>query len=133
MKIIVAMLTLLSLPLLVNAAEFGIEGGRREDARNDRLHVRTAASSREFDPLMQAKRHVELELEHSNKSFGNQETRKYESPLAKAIRNARKKGVIEESVLGYTEVLIACQHEQTPLLTIPFQTADSQQNHCFRF
>jgi hypothetical protein len=133
MKIIVAVLSVLSLPLLATAAESGIEGNRQEDARNDQLRLHTAASSREFISPLRAKHHFELEPEHSNRPLGTQEAREYESPLAKAIRSAKRKGIVEESVLGYTEVLIACQHEQSSLLTIPFQTADSQQNHCYRF
>jgi hypothetical protein len=133
MKIIFAMLSMLSWPLLANAGEFGVDGTRQDDGRNDQLHLHTAASSREFISLLQATHHFELEPQHSSRRFGTQEAREYESPLAKAIRSARKKGIVEESVLGYTAVLIACQHEQSPLLTIPFQTADSQQNHCFRF
>jgi hypothetical protein len=57
-----------------------------------------------------------------------------ESPLALAIGEAAKKGVIELGVEGYTEVLIQCQKEQSsPALTTPFLRSDSQQAHCFRF
>jgi len=131
MKIVVAMLSVLTVPLLVNAADFGIEGTRNEDAHDDHLH--TAIPSRELISLLQAKHRFEVEPEHALGSAGTRLAPEHESPLAKAIRNARKKGIIEDGVLGYTDVLIACQHEQSPLLTIPFQTADSQQNHCFRF
>jgi hypothetical protein len=50
-----------------------------------------------------------------------------------ALQGAWKKGIVEESFEGYSEVLIQCQKEQSPLLTLPFQRSDSQQAHCFRF
>jgi hypothetical protein len=55
------------------------------------------------------------------------------SPFISALQEAWKKGIVEESVEGYSEVLIQCQKEQSPALTMPFLRSDSQQSHCFRF
>lgn len=56
-----------------------------------------------------------------------------ESPFALAIARAAKKGVIEESVEAYTDVLVQCQQAQSPVLTTPLMRSDSQQAHCYRF
>lgn len=56
-----------------------------------------------------------------------------ESPFALAIARAAKKGIIEESVEAYTDVLVQCQQAQSPVLTTPFMRSDSQQAHCYRF
>jgi hypothetical protein len=55
------------------------------------------------------------------------------SPFARAIGQAKKKGVIEAGLEGYTEVLIQCQKAQSTVLTTPFMRSDSQQAHCYRF
>jgi hypothetical protein len=55
------------------------------------------------------------------------------SPFISALRGAWKKGIVEESFEGYSEVLIQCQKETSPALTMPFLRSDSQQAHCFRF
>ena len=59
--------------------------------------------------------------------------KKPSSPFAVALQNAWKKGVVEESVEAYTEVLIQCQKEQSPALTTPLMRSESQQAHCFRY
>ncbi|GAB2854545.1 hypothetical protein GCM10027277_23840 [Pseudoduganella ginsengisoli] len=56
-----------------------------------------------------------------------------EPSLAQAIGRAGKQGIVERSVEAYTEILIQCQKNQSPILTVPFQRADSQQAHCYRF
>lgn len=56
-----------------------------------------------------------------------------EPALALAIGRARKPGIVERSVKAYTEVLIQCQQNRSPILTVPFQRSDSQQAHCYRF
>ena len=56
-----------------------------------------------------------------------------ESPLARAIGLAAKKGPVDVAVEAYTEVLIQCQKEQSPTLTTALLRSDSQQAHCFRF
>ena len=61
------------------------------------------------------------------------DTRMPESPFALAIRTSVKKGIIELGVEAYSEVLIACQKEQSATLTLPSLRSDSQQAHCFRF
>jgi len=55
------------------------------------------------------------------------------SPLALAIGRARKKGIIELGVEGYTEVLIQCQKSRSVVLTTPLLRSDAQQDHCYRF
>jgi hypothetical protein len=55
------------------------------------------------------------------------------SSFTAALQNAWKKGIVEESVEAYTEVLVQCQKEQSPALTTPFMRSDSQQAHCFRY
>lgn len=55
------------------------------------------------------------------------------SPLALAIGRARKKGIIELGVEGYTEVLIECQKSRSVVLTTPLLRSDAQQDHCYRF
>lgn len=55
------------------------------------------------------------------------------SPLALAIGRARKKGIIELGVEGYTEVLIQCQKNRSVVLTTPLLRSDAQQDHCYRF
>lgn len=59
--------------------------------------------------------------------------KKPRSPFTVALQNAWKKGVVEESVEAYTEVLIQCQKEQSPALTTPLIRSDGQQAHCFRY
>lgn len=59
--------------------------------------------------------------------------KKPSSPFTVALQNAWKKGVVEESVEAYTEVLVQCQKEQSPALTTPLMRSDSQQAHCFRY
>lgn len=59
--------------------------------------------------------------------------KKPSSSFTVALQNAWKKGVVEESVEAYTEVLIQCQKEQSPALTTPLMRSDSQQAHCFRY
>lgn len=56
-----------------------------------------------------------------------------EPSLAQAIGRAGKQGIVERSVEAYTEVLIQCQQNRSPILTVPFQRSDSQQAHCYRF
>lgn len=56
-----------------------------------------------------------------------------EPALASAIGRAGKQGIVERSVEAYTEVLIQCQQNRSPILTVPFQRSDSQQAHCYRF
>ena len=56
-----------------------------------------------------------------------------ESRLALAIGKAVRKGIVERSVEGYTEVLIQCQNDKSTVLTTPFMRSDSQQAHCYRF
>lgn len=56
-----------------------------------------------------------------------------EPALALAIGRAGKQGIVERSVEAYTEVLIQCQQNRSPILTVPFQRSDSQQAHCYRF
>lgn len=56
-----------------------------------------------------------------------------EPSLAQAIGRAGRQGVVERSVEAYSEVLIQCQKNRSPILTVPFQRADSQQAHCYRF
>lgn len=56
-----------------------------------------------------------------------------ESALALGIGRAGKQGIVERSVAAYTEVLIQCQQNKSPILTVPFQRSDSQQAHCYRF
>lgn len=56
-----------------------------------------------------------------------------EPALARAIGRAGKQGIVERSMEAYTEVLIQCQQNKSPILTVPFQRADSQQAHCYRF
>jgi hypothetical protein len=56
-----------------------------------------------------------------------------EPALAQAIGRAGKQGIVERSVEAYTEVLIQCQQNRSPILTVPFQRSDSQQAHCYRF
>ena len=56
-----------------------------------------------------------------------------ESRFARAIGKAARKGIVERSVEGYTEVLIQCQNEKSTVLTTPFMRSDSQQAHCYRF
>ncbi|MES2126541.1 MAG: hypothetical protein V4463_04660 [Pseudomonadota bacterium] len=56
-----------------------------------------------------------------------------ESSLAMAINRATRKGIVEQAVEAYSDVLIQCQKEQSPALTTPFMRSDSQQAHCFRF
>ncbi len=55
------------------------------------------------------------------------------SRFSQAIGKAARKGIVEQSVEGYTEVLIQCQNERSTVLTTPFMRSDSQQAHCFRF
>lgn len=56
-----------------------------------------------------------------------------EPALALGIGRAGKQGIVERSVEAYTEVLIQCQQNKSPILTVPFQRSDSQQAHCYRF
>lgn len=56
-----------------------------------------------------------------------------EPALALGIGRAGKQGIVESSVEAYTEVLIQCQQNKSPILTVPFQRSDSQQAHCYRF
>ena len=56
-----------------------------------------------------------------------------ESRFALAIEKAARKGIVERSVEGYSEVLIQCQNEKSTVLTTPFMRSDSQQAHCYRF
>lgn len=57
----------------------------------------------------------------------------HKSRFALAIGRSAKKGIIELGVEAYTDVLIQCQKEQSPTLTMPLLRSDSQQSHCFRF
>lgn len=56
-----------------------------------------------------------------------------ESALARGIGQAARQGIVERSVEAYTEVLIQCQQNKSPILTESFQRSDSQQAHCYRF
>ncbi|MES2322248.1 MAG: hypothetical protein V4633_08310 [Pseudomonadota bacterium] len=60
-------------------------------------------------------------------------TRLQESKFALAIARSAKKGIIEESVEAYSEVLIQCQKERSVVLTTPLLRSESQQAHCYRF
>lgn len=62
-----------------------------------------------------------------------QPTSSYESPLAKAIRQAGRVGIIETGIRNSAKALVECQQEQSSLLTVPILRSDSQQNHCYRF
>ncbi len=73
-------------------------------------------------------------LSNADPATRNSERRQiHPSPVALAFERALKKGIIEQGVEGYTEVLIACQKQQSPLMTAPFLRSDSQQAHCYRF
>lgn len=133
MKTGVAILSVLFLPLLANAGDFGLERSLKPGARDAQLYLHAPITGRELISFLRTEHRFEDVTERSSLLSATHLKPDYESPLAKEIRLAWKKGIIEQSFLGYTNVLIACQRAQSPLLTIPFQTADSQQNHCFRF
>jgi hypothetical protein len=48
-----------------------------------------------------------------------------ESSLAKAIADAHKKSVAENTIQAYTEVIRQCQRETSQLQTVPFMRSDS--------
>jgi hypothetical protein len=56
-----------------------------------------------------------------------------ESPLVRAISQAKAKGVIARGVEGYTEVLIQCQKKQSVVHTTALLRSDAQRDHCYRF
>lgn len=57
----------------------------------------------------------------------------YESPLVRAISQAKTIGVIERGVEGYTDVLIKCQKKQSVVHTTALLRSDAQRDHCYRF
>ena len=63
----------------------------------------------------------------------NPEKKMKESSLAKAIADAHKKSVAENTIQAYTEVVRQCQRETSQLQTVPFMRSDSQQAHCYRY
>lgn len=133
MRAVVAMLGMLTLPLVANAADSGSGKPLETGARDHQFYVDSSAPNRELTALLKAKSRFGFVPENADRPSRTRMAPEYESPLAKAIRLTRKTGIIEDGVSGYAEVLAACQQEQSPLLTLPFQTADSQQDHCFRF
>ncbi len=55
------------------------------------------------------------------------------SPTARAIASAARKGVVDEAMEGYTEVLIQCQNNRSVVLTTALLRSDAQRSHCSRF
>jgi len=53
--------------------------------------------------------------------------------IARAISDAAKPDAIATGIAASTEVLLACQREQSSTLTLPFMRSESQQAHCYRY
>jgi hypothetical protein len=133
MRAVIAIATVLCVCVPAKAGDFDVEPPTRSAVRDERRARLPPSTAHRLAELLRAEDTIQTLGRNARRYSPRGPTREYASPVAKAIGSARVKSIVEESVDAYTEVLAACQHEQSSLLTIPFQTADSQQNHCFRF
>jgi hypothetical protein len=132
-RTLIAIATVLCLYVPAQAGDLEIERSTDPATRDERPARLAQSTAHQLVERLRAEEHVRTLGRNARPYSPRGPTRDYASTFAKAIGSARVKSIVEESVQGYTEVLAACQQEQSSLLTIPFQTADSQQSHCFRF
>jgi hypothetical protein len=133
MRTAIAITTVLCVCVPAKAGDREIEPSTRSATRDERPARLPPSAAHRLVELLRAEEHVGTSGRDARRDSPVGPSREYASAFAKAISAARVKSIVEESVQGYTEVLAACQQEQSSLLTIPFQRADSQQNHCYRF
>ncbi|MBK1890636.1 hypothetical protein Undi14_11370 [Undibacterium sp. 14-3-2] len=127
MKLILSLI--LSYCLTVPALAADVETMRAQLNDSESITARTPLLTQ----VSQIKNVLIIDAVRENDRWFNPEKKMKESSLAKAIADAHKKSVAENTIQAYTEVIRQCQRETSQLQTVPFMRSDSQQAHCYRY
>lgn len=127
MKLILSLL--LSYCLTAPALAADVETMRAQLYDSESMTTRTSLLTQ----VSQIRNVLIVDAVRENDRWFNPEKKMKESSLAKAIADAHKKSVAENTIQAYTEVVRQCQRETSQLQTVPFMRSDSQQAHCYRY
>lgn len=127
MKLILSLIFSYSLTGSVLASDVDVMRNQSNDSEN--MTTRMPLIKR----VSQLRNVLIVDAVQENDPRFNPEKKMKESSLAKAIADAHKKSIAENTMLACTEVVRQCQHETSLLQTVPFMRSDSQQAHCYRY
>ncbi|MBC3878513.1 hypothetical protein H8K38_11885 [Undibacterium sp. FT79W] len=127
MKLILSLL--LSYCLTAPALAADVETMRAQLNDSESMTARTPLLTQ----VSQIRNVLIVDAVRENDRWFNPEKKMKESSLAKAIADAHKKNVAENTIQAYTKVLRQCQRETSQLQTVPFMRSESQQAHCYRY
>lgn len=120
---------ILSYGLTAPALAADVETMRAQSNDSESITARTPLLTQ----VSQLRNVLIVDAVRENDRWLNPEKKMKESSLAKAIADAHKKSVAENTIQAYTEVVRQCQRETSQLQTVPFMRSDSQQAHCYRY